>query len=222
MPGDTVQSRRRVKPTPIALEGGAHADEVREFDGLEEKGISAELVGEIHVVQVGRRREDNDRERFERFVGADPADDIETVHDRHLKIHHEERGERVLVAIAEAAFAEEIREHLGAVAHDENGIDQTILAKGPPCHFDMLEIILREEYKIAVHCARSLWRAGRKASKGKKATPIVRCNEDDQRIRHNHLHCGKDKAGKKERKCWRANQLEADKTTAVKPRPARE
>ncbi len=118
-------------------------DERPEVDRLHDVRVRAQLVAADKVLLFARRREHDDRDRLERFVGLQRAEHIEAVDLRHLEIQQQDRWIafgpiRILVP------AIQIVERLRAVAHDDHFVRQVDFAECRERQLDVVRIVFRE------------------------------------------------------------------------------
>ena len=109
---------RIIQHKPISLKRLAGFDEILKIDRLDQERIGAQLVGLVDIADLVRGSEDYNAKVAEGRVLTNPSQHLESIHARHLQIEQYQFREWVFRAVAEFAFACEIKDGLFAVAYD--------------------------------------------------------------------------------------------------------
>ena len=81
---------------------------------------------------------------FSVVVGLDPAQDLETIHPRHLQVE-QDHGRVPLGPEREPAAPKKIIERFFAVARHDHLVGEVVLGQGRQCQLDVLRVVLRQQ-----------------------------------------------------------------------------
>ena len=85
------------------MEGIQHEPKLAKVEGLAEKGIRAELVSTVDVLNALGRRKHNHQHPAKTGLATNPLQYFKSIFARHLEIEQQESGERILRAIRKFA-----------------------------------------------------------------------------------------------------------------------
>lgn len=124
---------------PEEVEGFDGLNEFFKFDGFDEVGVGAEVVGVVDVGHFAGGGEDGDGEALEAGLLANPAEDVKAIFAGRFQIKQEETRERVLLAIGKFTVAAEVGDGVLTVFDAAAGIRDLKLFEGA---FDEEDIVV--------------------------------------------------------------------------------
>ena len=82
----------------LDMNGIAELDEIAKINWLHEKGIGAQLIGAVDVVNAVGSGEDDDREGCKGGLAANPLENLEAIFVGHFQVEQDQAWKRVIEA----------------------------------------------------------------------------------------------------------------------------
>jgi hypothetical protein len=136
---------------PIKIKRVHHVDKAVEFDWFDKISVRPGVVSAIDIGIFARRREHDDRQAFQRWLGTNPIDDFKTIFARHFQVEQKQIRQRKHFPVPIAAVAAKIFYCIFTILHTVKRVGYLRLLEGALEEEDVILIVFRQQNTLNLY-----------------------------------------------------------------------